>query len=283
MALEDKHGLFLELMTHSWYMIAGENPPVAISNFRTDVKHMAVNKKHDEFHTLDMNVGWETPLGYPKGIEQKILFGGLDERNKRGTRTRLLRFAPGVFTTKPFVHEYWEDVFPRVGRPHRRQRRPGSRRKIISAQHLRRASARRSSRTVQVKRWVHSLGNALLRSGLSDAREVPGTRFLLVEPHAARYLDALRLRRSRSVQAFGQITHRVAADGHVLNQAQDAHAVGDFDAIASLQEFADQRTDFVVLQVLLRRHGNDEAAGDVLREPRDLVRKPCHVVLCDVR
>ena len=60
---------------------------------------MAVNKKHDEFHTLDMNVGWETPPGYPKGIEQKILSGALDETNKRGTRTRLLRFAPGVFTT----------------------------------------------------------------------------------------------------------------------------------------------------------------------------------------
>src|SRR6187200_3414981 len=72
---------------------------------------MAVNKKHDEFHTLDMNVGWETPSGYPKGIEQKILSGALDETNRRGTRTRLLRFAPGVYTTKPFVHEYWEEVF----------------------------------------------------------------------------------------------------------------------------------------------------------------------------
>ena len=67
---------------------------------------MAVNKKHDEFHTLDISVGWETPPGYPKGIEQKILSGALDETNKRGTRTRLLRFAPGVFTKKPFVHEY---------------------------------------------------------------------------------------------------------------------------------------------------------------------------------
>ena len=72
---------------------------------------MAVNKKHDEFHALDMNAGWETPAGYPKGIEQKILSGALDETNKRGTRTRLLRFAPGVFTTKPFVHDYWEEVF----------------------------------------------------------------------------------------------------------------------------------------------------------------------------
>ena len=72
---------------------------------------MAVNKKHDEFHTLDMNVGWETPPGYPKGIQQKILSGALNETSQRGTRTRLLRFAPGVFTTKPFVHEYWEEVF----------------------------------------------------------------------------------------------------------------------------------------------------------------------------
>ncbi|HEY6701560.1 MAG TPA: cupin [Pseudolabrys sp.] len=72
---------------------------------------MGVNKKHDEFHTLDMSVGWETPPGYPKGIEQKILSGALDEANKRGTRTRLLRFAPGVFTKRPFVHDYWEEVF----------------------------------------------------------------------------------------------------------------------------------------------------------------------------
>ena len=38
---------------------------------------MPVNKKHDEFHTLDLNAGWETPPGYPKGIEQKILSGAL--------------------------------------------------------------------------------------------------------------------------------------------------------------------------------------------------------------
>jgi hypothetical protein len=72
---------------------------------------MGVNKKHDEFHILDMNSGWEAPPGYPKGIQQKILSGALDETNKRGTRTRLLRFAPGVFTTTPFVHDYWEEVY----------------------------------------------------------------------------------------------------------------------------------------------------------------------------
>ena len=40
---------------------------------------MAINKLHDEFKTLDMSVGWEVPKGYPKGIQQKILSGALDE------------------------------------------------------------------------------------------------------------------------------------------------------------------------------------------------------------
>ncbi|MBV8990594.1 MAG: cupin [Solirubrobacterales bacterium] len=72
---------------------------------------MPVNKQHDEFHELDLESGWATPAGYPEGIEQKILSGALDEQSQRGTRTRLLRFAPGVFTTAPFVHEYWEEVY----------------------------------------------------------------------------------------------------------------------------------------------------------------------------
>jgi hypothetical protein len=72
---------------------------------------MAINKLHDEFRTLDMTTGWEVPPGYPAGIQQKILSGALDEVNKAGSRTRILRFEPGVYTTKPFVHEYWEEVF----------------------------------------------------------------------------------------------------------------------------------------------------------------------------
>ena len=72
---------------------------------------MGVNKEHKEFHTLDMGEGWQVPPGYPDGIEHKILSGGLDEAAKRGTRTRLLRFKPGVYTTSPFVHDYWEEVY----------------------------------------------------------------------------------------------------------------------------------------------------------------------------
>jgi hypothetical protein len=72
---------------------------------------MPVNKPHLEFHRVDMSTGWVTPPGYPAGIEQKILAGALDEAKKTGSRTRLLRFQPGIHTTEPFVHDYWEEVF----------------------------------------------------------------------------------------------------------------------------------------------------------------------------
>lgn len=68
-------------------------------------------KLHSEFSTLDMDSGWHPPAGYPAGIEQKILAGSLDEAGKTGNRTRLLRFRAGEYTTSPFVHEYWEEVF----------------------------------------------------------------------------------------------------------------------------------------------------------------------------
>ena len=67
-------------------------------------------KSHLEFLTLKMDKGWETPPGYPDGIEQKIISGRLDEDKKRGIRTRLLRFQPDARSTELFVHEYWEEV-----------------------------------------------------------------------------------------------------------------------------------------------------------------------------
>jgi hypothetical protein len=72
---------------------------------------MAIEKEHKEFHTIDLERGWETPPGYPAGIQQQILAGSLDEKARRGTRTRHLRFDPGVYTTAPFQHEYWEEVY----------------------------------------------------------------------------------------------------------------------------------------------------------------------------
>jgi len=48
---------------------------------------MPVNKQHDEFYTLDLTSGWETQPGYPKGIQQKILSGALDENAAVAVRT----------------------------------------------------------------------------------------------------------------------------------------------------------------------------------------------------
>ncbi len=72
---------------------------------------MTVNKQHKEFHQVDTVNGFEKVPGYPDGITHKIIVGTLDEVNKTGGRTRLLRFEPGVFTTEPFVHDYWEEVW----------------------------------------------------------------------------------------------------------------------------------------------------------------------------
>ena len=80
-------------------------------NLESGRKEMRIQKEHKEFHRLDLNDGWHTPEGYPAGIQHKILAGHLDEVNKKGSRTRLLRIGPGVFTTRPFIHEYWEEVY----------------------------------------------------------------------------------------------------------------------------------------------------------------------------
>jgi hypothetical protein len=70
-----------------------------------------MNKPHLEFMRVDMSAGWATPPGYPAGIQQKILASDIDESGKTGSRSRLLRFGPGVYTTAPFVHDHWEEVY----------------------------------------------------------------------------------------------------------------------------------------------------------------------------
>ena len=57
-------------------------------------------------------------------IAQDVLMAQLIEKQDGGdefwtddwdgypaNRTRLLKIAPGAYTTKPFVHEYWEEVY----------------------------------------------------------------------------------------------------------------------------------------------------------------------------
>jgi quercetin dioxygenase-like cupin family protein len=72
---------------------------------------MTLDKSAVEFHGLDIEEGWEAAPGAPPSIEQKLLSGKLDERNKVGTRTRLIRFQPGAVAPDQFVHDYWEEVY----------------------------------------------------------------------------------------------------------------------------------------------------------------------------
>ena len=124
---------------------------------------MAVNKRHHEFHALDMTAGWETPAGYPAGIAQKILAGELDEVRKLGSRTRLLRFAPGVFTTAPFVHEYWEEVYLVSGDLTVGNDARGEGGTPFAANTY---AVRRRARTLQVRARLPPPRNPLLRSAL---------------------------------------------------------------------------------------------------------------------
>jgi hypothetical protein len=72
---------------------------------------MLKQKPHIEFTKISSNEDWHTPEGYLSGIEQRILASDIDEKNKTGSRSRLLRFQPGVFTTTQFIHDHWEEVY----------------------------------------------------------------------------------------------------------------------------------------------------------------------------
>jgi len=70
-----------------------------------------INKPHLEFAGVDLASGFTVPPGYPSGFKEKILAGSLDEQHRKGSRTRLLRIEPGAYSTAPFIHEYWEEVY----------------------------------------------------------------------------------------------------------------------------------------------------------------------------
>jgi len=68
-------------------------------------------KQHLEFVKVDLSGGWQQVPGYPPGFTQKILASDIDEKSKKGSRTRLLKIDAGAFTTEPFVHDHWEEVY----------------------------------------------------------------------------------------------------------------------------------------------------------------------------
>src|SRR5258708_26794468 len=68
-------------------------------------------QEHKESHAVNFDEGWQAVPGFPDGFDRKILAGHLDEASRKGSRTTLLRIKPGVYTTAPIVHAYWEEVY----------------------------------------------------------------------------------------------------------------------------------------------------------------------------
>lgn len=62
---------------------------------------MPVTKQHDEFHALDMTSGWDTPPGYPKGIQHEILPGELDRVGNGAEGTGGESFSEHTYACRP--------------------------------------------------------------------------------------------------------------------------------------------------------------------------------------
>ena len=73
-----------------------------------------IAKPYLEFHAVDLASGWQR-VGPDRGVEQKVLAGDLDERNKSGSVTRLLRMLPGTRTTEVLEHDFWEEAYVMSG------------------------------------------------------------------------------------------------------------------------------------------------------------------------
>ena len=68
-------------------------------------------QKHDQFHILTPEERVETPLGYPSASSATRTVACLMRPTSVGTRTRLLRFAPGVSTPAPLCTRILEEVY----------------------------------------------------------------------------------------------------------------------------------------------------------------------------
>ena len=129
---------------------------------------MGFNKGHMEFTTLNLTEGFHDVPGYPPGFSERIIAGSLDEKTKTGNRTRILRIEPGAFSTVPFVHAYWEEVFLITGFDlwfgcKRKGRR------TVQRCHILRAAPWGLSRAIHIEDGLLSTRDTLLR------REVKGS------------------------------------------------------------------------------------------------------------
>ena len=94
--------------------------------------------------------------------------------------------------------------------------------------------------------------------------------------------DALGLGRARAVEGLGAVAHGGGAQGEVLDEPQDAQAVLSGHPVHALQVLLHVGAQLLVPQVGLGGGGDHQAAGNVLRQPGDLVGIAGDVLLTDV-
>ena len=130
-----------------------------------------------------MDEGWEEPPGYPLGMQQKVLTSDLDEENKTGSRSRFLRLLPGVYSTAPFIHDHWEEVYFRRVTLSSVMTSMGMAEKNSMRRHM--PVARRAFTTaLQIRRWVCDVRAALLLHA-GERRKISGDSFCRFPASAA--------------------------------------------------------------------------------------------------
>ncbi len=127
---------------------------------------MAINKAHDEFHTLDMNSGWEVPPGYPAGHQAEDPVGRARRGEQAGQPHALAAFRSRRLHHVAVRPRVLGRSVPVLGRSDGRQRREWQWRRGVQPEYLRLPSAGRLPRTVQVREGLRSARNPLLRSRL---------------------------------------------------------------------------------------------------------------------
>lgn len=68
-------------------------------------------KPHLEMIRIDLGKGWSPLPGFPSGIDVKVLSDNLNQQDKTGARTRLVRFAANINTADVLTHDYWEEIY----------------------------------------------------------------------------------------------------------------------------------------------------------------------------
>ena len=70
-----------------------------------------LRKPHREFFAIERGAGFTAVPSSAGLIEEQVLADGFDEINRRGSRTRLVRWSAGALIDAPVIHDFCEDVF----------------------------------------------------------------------------------------------------------------------------------------------------------------------------